>query len=331
MPYKPLNASSYQPKDDVIRRLAEQNEGNVRRGMTSAFRTLREALPMDTLEQLLANGNLGGIINQVPFGDLEADMADTFVQIGAIFDGAADARIKQLDVDQSLIRPFDRLEPQVVQALTTFRSEMVREITDATRGALNQVLFTGTLAWKSPAEMATDVRSIIGLTDRQAQAVLNYRSLLERGDMTALDRQLRDSVYDRTTERAFMNDQILDPDRIDTMVERYADNYLDYRASTIARTESIRAANRGARMGVEQAIRRNIVGAQEVRRFWLIAVDERTCEFCRSIPELNPDGVGLDEPYDSIDGPVAGPDDSHPNCRCTETFKVIGEEGDLEE
>lgn len=324
----PLGAVHYQTADDVIRGLAEQNEGNIRRGMTTAFNTLRAAVPMDRLEKLLANGDLGGILKEVPFDGLVDDMSDAFVQIGALFDKAANARLKGLDVNQSLIRPFDRLDPAVVNVLTTFRADMVREVTTATRDALNHILFSGTLGWKAPAEMATDIRSIIGLTDRQAQAVLNYRSMLESGDADALTRELRDRRFDSSVSAAISGDRSLSDDQIDRQVERYADRYLNYRATTIARTESLRAANRGARAGVEQAVERNIIGRQEIRRFWLIATDERTCDFCRSIPTLNPGGVGLDEAYDSIDGPVDGPDDSHPNCRCTETFKVDDGSGD---
>lgn len=327
MPTRLIGAASYQPKDDVIRRLAEQNEGNVRRGMTTAFGTLRQALPMDRLEDLLRNGDLNGIINEMPFDGLDADMNDVFVQLGAIFDKGASKRIDQLGIS----RPFDRLDPEVLGVLTTYRSDMVQQITDATRDALNYTLYSGALSWKAPAEMAMDIRSIIGLTDRQAGAVLNYRRLLEEGDLTALDRDLRYRTYDRAFISAVDNDTTLSAEKIDAMVDGYARNYLSYRATTIARTESLRAANMGAREGVEQAVRREGQNRGEVKRFWLIAIDERTCDFCRSIPEMNPDGVGLDESYDSIEGPVFGPEDSHPNCRCTETFKFMDEEGGTDE
>lgn len=334
MPRYILPKGAYQAPDDSIRALAEGQEAALRRDFGSAFDLLKTAVPLDRLERLLEARKLSDILAEIPLDDLTKDMHDVFIRVGGIYDEAAQTRIDEIDPQGALLRPFDRLDPVVVQQLTTFRADMVREISNTTQDAIRQVLYTSAYAWNAPAEQARDLRNVIGLTTQQAQAVVNFRRMLEQGDPNALDRALRDRRFDGTVDRLIAG-EVVPAEKIDTMVERYASRYLDYRATTIARTESLRAANRGARAGVQQAVRRDVVQAGQITRFWSIAQDESTCPFCRSIPELNPDGVGLDEPYQSSDGPIDGPDDSHPNCRCTETYKVSrgdqpDEEGDDE-
>lgn len=322
MPRTILPGGAYQAPDDSIRALAESREAAVRRDVGAGFELLKKALPLDKLTELLAAHRLSDILAAIPLNKMADQMHDVFVQLDTIHEDAANIAIGALDVQQSLLRPFDRLDPAVVRQLTTFRADMVREITAQTQEAIRQILFTSAYAWSTPAEMARDLRNVIGLTAQQAQAVVNYRGLAETLDPAVLDRALRDARFDPTMSRAIADNEPLETEKVDRMVERYASRYLDYRAKTIARTESLRAANLGAKAGVEQAVKRDIVTNAQVTRFWLIAMDEKTCPFCRSVPEMNPDGVGLDEPYDSSEGPVDGPADSHPNCRCTETYSV---------
>ena len=68
------------------------------------------------------------------------------------------------------------------------------------------------------------------MTDTQAQAVLNFRSMLESLDPEALTRQLRNQTLDQTVRDAIDSGQFMDSDTIDQMVSDYTENYLDYRA-----------------------------------------------------------------------------------------------------
>lgn len=96
-----------------------------------------------------------------------------------------------------------------------------------------------------------------------------------------------------------------------------------YRATRIARSEVIRAANAGAEFGYMQS---GVVEGKE----WLIAEDERLCDFCRYMSEeMNqkklgevwfkkgdklelPDGQIMKIDYSDIGYPPL-----HSNCRCT--------------
>jgi len=60
---------------------------------------------------------------------------------------------------------------------------------------------------------------------------------------------------------------------------------------------------------------KGLIDAEQTVRVWIITPDDRLCDICEAIPTLNPDGVGLDEPFLTPEGPVDDPP-AHPRCRC---------------
>jgi hypothetical protein len=77
----------------------------------------------------------------------------------------------------------------------------------------------------------------------------------------------------------------------------------------------MRALNIGVQEGWRQAVMENKVVEALVRRFWKVAHDERLCEVCSKVPDMNKKGVGLGQPFATPIGPVMlGP--LHPDCRC---------------
>jgi hypothetical protein len=169
------------------------------------------------------------------------------------------------------------------------------------------VIMNGASLGLSPDDIVDDIRQAVGLTARQAQAVLNYRDALETLDGDALDRQLRNFLEDDTVQDAIDSGTPLDGSMVDKLVQDYTDNHLDYRADTIARTEWTRAANYGLQDAYEQAIDRGVFPSSAVRQYWRIALDEKTCDVCKSILNINPDGVEIGEPFRSTDGDVDAP------------------------
>jgi len=111
-------------------------------------------------------------------------------------------------------------------------------------------------------------------------------------------------------------------DRIKTVFDQ-AENY---RAMVIARTETIRASNQGARLGYQES---GVVTEVE----WLTAFDERTCPFCAYMDgkrasvdglffkkgaTLDVEGQRLVFGYEEISAPPL-----HPNCRCFADGQVV--------
>jgi hypothetical protein len=211
---------------------------------------------------------------------------------------------------------FDRFDEDTLAALREAQDDLISDLSDQARDTISYLIDRGVQAGDSADEIAATIRDTISLTERQAQAVANYRTLLENADSQALERELRNVEFDDVVQAAADSGEPLSGGAIDDLVAEYADNYLDYRADTIARTESLRAANEGLRDGYRQAADRGVFPAEAVTRSWLAAIDERTCPICMSIVENNKDGVGLNDDFQSDDGAVDDPP-VHANCRCT--------------
>src|SRR5204863_36491 len=83
------------------------------------------------------------------------------------------------------------------------------------------------------------------------------------------------------------------------------------RATLIARTETMIAANAGQRLGWDQAVDEGLLTGREKRQ-WIATDDGELCDECDA---LDGKTTTLDGEYPDPggDGPPL-----HPNCRCTE-------------
>lgn len=93
----------------------------------------------------------------------------------------------------------------------------------------------------------------------------------------------------------------------------------DARADTIARTESMRAANEGQQQAWDQAVEAGLLTGNE-QQVWIVTPDDRLCPICEP---LDGELADLDGTWNAdgedIDGPPA-----HPNCRCTVGLQLPG-------
>lgn len=214
---------------------------------------------------------------------------------------------------------FGITNPETVRYLRDYEMSLVRGLTQDALGSVRTVISAGVTEGRGPIDIARDVRQFIGLTPSQTQAVMNYRRALENLDRNALDRALRDQRFDPTVRTAIGNGASLSPDYIDKLVERYQQRMLKFRSETIARTEAIRAVNAGNVQLWKQAAADGKVDAAGVTKKWLATHDGRTRHAHLTIPYLNPDGVGLDEPFKSELGPIRFPGD--PNATAANTIR----------
>lgn len=210
---------------------------------------------------------------------------------------------------------FDLLSPQMVQFIRGYLFDLVTQISRDTAAMIQGVIGRGFTEGNAPAVQAREIKSMIGLTDRQATAVANYRNMLRSGDYRgAMARQLRDARFDPTLRRIADDGATLTREQIDRMTDRYVQRQLKYRAESIARTETIRAASSGQREAWRQAAEQGLLN-QTARQKWILADDERTCKLCKSTVITNRDGVPIGGMFQTPLGPVDGPP-LHPLCRC---------------
>jgi hypothetical protein len=195
-------------------------------------------------------------------------------------------------VPGSLVVQLDRNEGLVESAREWARrsaAALVRDVSRETRWAVRRIIEQGVHAGARPADTAKLLEDIVGLTNRQAQAVRTY----------------------------WLNLAELPDARRALLTSRYADRLMRQRARMIARTETIRAANEGRRSLWRRDVADGVILPSRWEREWVAIVpsDGRTCPRC----------VGLDGARAPIEGEYPAPGGlgppQHPDCRCTEVLR----------
>lgn len=310
-----------------IERIAARFEPRLRSALLRAFGSLR--VPASRIQQALETRGLEGVM--------------------ALFDGIEDKVALEIrDELQSAVREsgratvgmipaaavvnadfaFDTLNPATVDFIRNYELNLIRQVSEGTREAIRNKLRRDIVAGVNPRRTAKEVGETVGLTARQELAIQNYRRALEELDPQALERQLRDRRFDGSIRRAINSGRPLTRQQIERMVARYRERFIRYRATTIARTESMRAVTVGQRSAVRQMLASGAIDDSRVRRFWVPTYDGRTRDSHREIPGLNEEGVKMDEPYVTPLGPLMFPRDPNGtgdntiNCRCTERFAL---------
>ncbi len=328
-----LAARHYRQRGSPIRALADAAQPKVRKAFLDSLSHLSDLVP-DVASDLMHVGQAAAIKHVIEWNRFGEHLRTPLRELGELHGEAGDLAARKINgafhargrsfrfkkglnpVSKADTKfAFDIFDSGTQRKIRQRQDELIAELTAQGRDTIDTIVANGARLGLSPADIVGDVRRMIGLTAQQAQAVQNYRAMLSTLDRDALRRQLRNSAWDGVIDDAIRSGQSLDDVFIDLRVREYEDNYLDYRANAIAETESTAATSTGIRDGYEQAIDRGDLPAEAVRRFWQLDLDENTCPICISIPEMNPDGVGVGEPFQSIDGPQ---DDSpvHTHCRC---------------
>jgi hypothetical protein len=187
----------------------------------------------------------------------------------------------------------------------------VREVTEETRAAIRGAVARAFHQGLTAGETARRIRPIIGLTTRQALALENYERFLAGIDVA----NLSDAEKERLRRGGLRWNQFgilglngLTPERRAQLVEGYRARIPRERAKTIARTETITAANAGQQELWRQAAGKGLIGSDTRRRWIASPGSDRTCSILMSLHGVV---VGLDETFA---GGVLHPP-RHPRCR----------------
>ena len=336
MPKRIRPARHYQRKDDVVRRIATAGKPLVAKDMQEAFKSLRALIPAN-LAELIRDGRLNAIHDAINWNHYREVLKKPFGRIGKVYEAAAltgarkingafararkpvryrkeDTMAEMFDKAAGDTFSFDMYDAATQQRLRVAQDALIQQLSSDARDTVEQIILMGAQEGLGAADIVDNIYAVIGLTDTQAQAVMNYQQMLSDLDPGALARQLRNATMDQTVQDAIDSGEMLPQDIIDQLTSDYADNYLAYRAATIAQTESVRSANWGLHDAYSQAIDRGAMPAEAVKREWQLG--DSPCPICESIPDNNPNGVGVDEQFDSDEGPVDDPP-VHPNCMCS--------------
>lgn len=222
---------------------------------------------------------------------------------------------------------FNLLDPEAVAFLQSHQFDLIRGIDDRTREAMRLAFILAFEVGVPPAAQARFLRAMVGLTPSQAQAVATFRENLltgTRGSLgSALRRELRDKRFDATIRAAQASGQAIPAARIEAMTEGFARKFLSFRATNIARTETIRASNAGQQALWNQLADQGLINRTTIRRVWITTLDDRLCPICEPIPSMNVEGVLLNQPFVTPVGAILFPP-AHPQCRCDVIIEEVG-------
>ena len=219
-----------------------------------------------------------------------------------------------------LLPKFFGTNPRAINWAASSSAARIVEIDRATRRAIQQIVSdafeigiapgdppllgpVSRIRGISSRQQARRVRGLVGLTERQLQAVRNLRAEMEARVRGVIERaSFKIDVPPGGFSSAFIN----------RTATRYTERLRRGRALNIARTETITSANEGQRQIWLQAREDGLLTGAE-KREWIVTPDDRLCPICRAMAgQLR----GLDEPFDGGRfGRVMGPT-VHPQCRC---------------
>lgn len=237
---------------------------------------------------------------------------------------------------------FNASDPTTILFAREQGARLVSSVTDDVKAAIAEVVGLAAEHGLTPAQQAEMIRLVVGLQTNHMTAPLNFANELRLGQVdAAVGRLMGDPLLEprkRAADAARMETEIRV--RIETntvtdvwiaeMQERYARNLLHRRALNIARVETMRAANHGLRESWRQAVRQGVL-PKLARRVVIVTPDERLRESHLQAMLMNPEGVGIDDKFQTPWGLQAGPPwDADPyNCRCSEGIVFPGLEGAL--
>lgn len=287
---------------------------------------LRAAHPLEQLEARL--------YHPIPI-DVTAQARSFGVALHHVYLGVAqqEARYvgKELDSNVAIRKKlvtFDPTDPAALDWATANQLRMVREISAETRQLIAAALAEGRRRGLNPRDVAKLFLDSLGLTEYQMARVESYRRALESGDLSrALQAELGDGRYDRMLRAAIDSGDVIPLPRIDVMVARYRQNWIRYRAETIARTEGLRAAHQGSEALFDQAVTRGTITRTQVQRTWLHKHrkgerpgHEQMHNQVRGMGEAfeTPGGIELRYPCD----PEA-PIEETANCTCAVATRIV--------
>ena len=284
---------------------------------------------MSALQKALAENRVSAALRIVNVPVLEDILTGTGInpniksfreELRTAFAAGANVGIQQLPKRAALNISFDIFNPRAVAWAENRTALLIRQVSEATQQGVREIITESVSQGVAPVKASRQIREIVGLTNKQAKAVINFRNQLTAQDNLGMRApwMRRLSAVERAIVRRHMKEGNLNPERINKLVNRYHQSLVNKRSLDIARTESINAVQAGQLESWRQAQEQGLL-PDTVKRRWIVTPDDRLREDHAAIPGMNPEGVGLAEDFQTPFGPVIGPHDSNVNlinCRC---------------
>lgn len=197
---------------------------------------------------------------------------------------------KDLPKSKSINFAFDTLNPDVLVAVKKLETTVITSLSDDIREVVRQRVAEGLTKGESPAAVARDLRSVIGLSPKQVEQSANLRAQLVEKEVEA--------------------------GRIERMVATYERRRIAQNAETISRTTALDAMKLGQKLSMDHAVAIGVYDSDQLTKTWVGVLDDRERD---SHVEMEGETVPYDEPYSN--GQMVPGDDEY-NCRCISRYST---------
>lgn len=328
---------SLKAQQKALLKIADHYEGKLRRAFIQAVNNVQDAASLKKLAEVVQTGSISKVMTALDLDAFSIELgafSDEW-QEGYIKSGVAAAQQAEDGTAGANVRfRFDPMNPRSAAFAGGYTYDLIQDVTKKTREAVGAIIESAMKVGKHPYQSAREIKQVVGLDARRAQALAGYRKALEEGSSRALALDIGGNAA-ASIRSAYYNDSMTQ-DKINKLVEGYRQRLLRQRAQTIARTESMRAASMGNREAWTQALEQTNQPLASFKRYWIATNDDRTRPDHLEIPVINADGVGMNEPFRLPDGgtimfphdPDAPPEQTI-NCRCTLAYEVADFEAPL--
>lgn len=314
--------------DRIIARasIGELTEAIQDQAVINAMRML-SAMPW-MAEEIAASAALDNVmraagVTDAAFSEMAEAIREAFKAAGAFYMAA--------EVPSRYGMNFRMTNPRVNEWLDQRSSQLITgDLIPEQRRAVQIALSNGVERGLGPRMVALDIvgrinstgrraGGVIGLSEPQAQAYIRAASELGGLDSNYFTRTRRDKRYDAMVRRAIDSGTPLTNKQIETISGRYADRLLKLRGDTVARTESIAAANGAGQEAMEQVIDEGLAERGAVQKQWDSTRDGKAREAHWA---ANGRRVNIDAPFNIGGEMLMYPGDSRGsagnviNCRC---------------
>lgn len=309
-----------------IEELIARLEPALRRAFENSLADWRNNIDLDAVAEALRRGD---IETAVRAANIQPAALNGFLTAReAAFEAAGTAEMASLRLN--IIFNARHLRGEAM--LERYGAQFVRAVSDDTKAMLRTSLTDSLSRGQGAKAAARGIRGMIGLTDSQAGWAINLRRKLIDdpkalvSEFAADGYKLRDKRLDGIVRRAVKAGKPIAASDIEKIVTAYQNRAIRWRSENIARTETLRAVQTGNFEAYQQAVESGKIAAQNVRKVWNSAHDNRVRHTHR---ELDGESVGLNERFVSVSGArlmypldATAPLSETVNCRCNLTYRV---------
>lgn len=304
-----VDRPSGEPEWQAVHRAADRGIAAIRGPFLEAVEEMQDQVSISEMETLIVNGGAAAVVGAFPWFRFESALTDAFLPafrdtqhramrgvLGILEDETPD-EVNLVITKQDVTARFDLTNPASVNVAARQAAEAVLTVSASTKRAIREIIRRGQLGQLTVAQQAERIRGLIGLTERQAASVLNFEQALIKQGITGQELNRR--------------------------VARKFEQTLKRRAITIARHETMVAANSGQQDLWRQAADQGLIDRDTVTRRWITQVPsgpDNPCPICRPMDgQLRP----LEEPFVSpFNGASTLMPPIHVICKCAAALEI---------